>query len=195
MEYNPYAADGRDLRIDLQPYLHEGEEILWVGQPYTSVTYKPHPTTLLFMLVWTGFAVFWTVTATAAGGPFGLFGLPFLAVGVFMLYTATVGGKKRFQNTVYAVTDRRAIILTNGRTTNMTEYIYARLPSISLEDVRGTTGTIRFQSNVVYHNYRGRYNRRSSMTVTEGQDTAFVAIDEVQKVYNLISERISGDHS
>ncbi len=192
MEYNPYTADGRDLRAELSPYLHKDEEILWMGQPYTTTKYKPNPFLLIFMLVWTGFAVFWTVAASTAGGLFGLFGLPFLAVGIGMLYMATIGGKKRMQNTVYAVTDRRAIILTNGRSTNMTEYIFSRLPSISLEQVQGTTGTIRFQPEVIYHNYRGRYNRRSSMTITESDNMAFVAIDEVQKVYNLISERISG---
>ncbi len=192
---NPYTTDGRDLRVELSPYLHEGEKILWVGQPYTTAKFKPNPATLLFMLFWTGFAVFWTVTASAAGGAFGLFGLPFLAVGFFMLYTITIGSKKRMQNTIYAVTDRRAILLTNGRTTNMTEYIFSRLPSISLENVRGTTGTIRFQSEVIYHNHRSRYGRRSSVTMTESYDTAFVAIDDVQKVYNLISERISSQNA
>ncbi len=192
MNFNPYATDGRDLRVELSPYLHEGEEILWVGQPYTTAKYRPNPFTLIFMIFWTGFAVFWTVGATASGGPFGLFGIPFLLVGFGMLYTLTAGGKKRMQNTVYAVTDRRAIILTNGRTTDMSEYVFSRLPSVSLEKVQGTTGTIRFRPEVVYHNYQGRYNRRASVTVTESDNAAFVAIDDVQEVYRLISERISG---
>ncbi len=188
---NPYTTDGRDMRAELAPYLHEGEELLWVGQPYTTAKCKPHPVTLLFMLLWTGFALFWTVMATSLGGPFGLFGIPFLVIGCGVLYGITVGGKKRAQSTVYAVTDRRAIILQGGRSTRMTEYVFSRLPSISLENVQGTTGTIRFLPSPVYTRYGTRYGRGASMTVTEAESTAFLSIDDVQKVYNLISERMS----
>ena len=42
----------------------------------------------MFAVCWTAFAVFWTIGASVAGGLFGLFGVPFILVGVGQLRTA-----------------------------------------------------------------------------------------------------------
>ncbi|QQL44216.1 hypothetical protein [Sulfuriroseicoccus oceanibius] len=46
---------------------------------------------LFFALFWTGFSVFWVIGASAVGGFFGLFGLPFVAIGIGMLYAVAAG--------------------------------------------------------------------------------------------------------
>jgi len=46
---------------------------------------------LFFALFWTGFSVFWVIGASAVGGIFGLFGLPFVAIGIGMLYAVAAG--------------------------------------------------------------------------------------------------------
>ena len=42
----------------------------------------------MFAVCWTAFAVFWTVGASMAGGLFGLFGVPFILVGIGQLKSA-----------------------------------------------------------------------------------------------------------
>lgn len=42
----------------------------------------------LFAVFWTAFSVFWTVGASAAGGLFGLFGVPFILIGIGQLRSA-----------------------------------------------------------------------------------------------------------
>lgn len=59
----------------------------------------------MFAVFWTAFAVFWTVGASAAGGLFGLFGVPFILIGIGQLRTA---GFIR-QKIQVAVTEKRVI--------------------------------------------------------------------------------------
>lgn len=189
---NHYTPDGRDLRAALQPYLHPDETLLWTGQPYTTRKFRANPFMVIFMIFWFGFAVFWTVTASAVGGFFGLFGIPFLLVGGFMLYNLLIGQKKQLASTIYAVTDRRAIILyTDRRGTGCTEFIFSRLSNITLDEVDGTTGTIRFLPDGSY--YAPAYDSpryRRSRSADYDLRTAFLGIDRVQEVYRLISEQM-----
>ena len=194
---NHYTPDGRDLRAELAPYLHPDETLLWTGQPYTTRKFRPHPLAAVFILFWFGFAIFWTVMASAAAGFFGLFGIPFLLIGVYLVYMLFSGQKKQFKSTVYAVTDRRAIILyTDRRGVNCTEHLFAHLTTVTMEEVQGTTGTIRFRPDMVYHNgydpyegYRG-YRRRGVSSTLISRGSCFYAIDRVQEVFRLISEQI-----
>ena len=100
---NHYTSDGRDLRAEIAPYLHPGESLLWTGQPYTTRKFHTNPFMLIFMLFWFGFAVFWTVSASAVGGFFGLFGIPFMLIGGYMLYMLIAGQKKQLRTSFLAI--------------------------------------------------------------------------------------------
>jgi hypothetical protein len=75
--------------------LAPGEEILWQGRPRASIRWTGLLTPLTFMgVIFTGFSTFWiamaAVMTAGSGAPFPfnvfpLFGLPFLAVGLWML--------------------------------------------------------------------------------------------------------------
>lgn len=200
MDTNFYGSNGDPtLRAEVQPYLHPDEELLWTGKPCASRPFRPNAFVCIFAIFWLGFAVFWTVCASAAGGFFGLFGLPFIAFGCFFAYTAFFGNRKRMAQTVYAVTNKRALILSqNHRGTNCTEYVFSKLSNISMDEVQGTTGTINFIPDQPYYgnHYRGRYGVRYHYGY-EGNgrmfETSFLYIDNVQAVYRLISEQITKD--
>lgn len=177
-----------DLYRQIQPYLHHDETLLWTGKPTGKAPVPNAPFITVFMIFWLGFAVFWTVSAMSIGGFFGIFGIFFIAFGIFGFYSALFGQKNILKNAVYAVTDRRAIILTSGRNgTNCTEYILTNLPHISLESVQGTVGTIRFVQNIPQYDYhRRRYHNHSAAWHTQ---TAFIMIEDVHSVYRLITEQ------
>lgn len=177
-----------DLYDQIKPYLDQDETLLWTGQPIGKAPVPNKPFLVIFMIFWMGFAVFWTVSAAAMGGFFGIFGIFFIAFGAFGFYNALFGQNRVLKTAVYAVTDRRAIILTNGRNgLNCTEYIFANLPHISLESVKGTCGTIRFVQNTVQYDHRGRYHDHSAAWHTQ---TAFIMIEDVHSVYRLITAQL-----
>lgn len=189
---NRYATDGRDLRAALTPYLHPDETLLWTGQPYTTRQFRPNPLVVVFMIFWFGFAVFWTIMAAAAGGFFAVFGIPFLLIGGYMLYHLFVGQKKQLASAVYAVTDRRAIILcADRRGTGCTEFLFSRLSNITMDEVDGTTGTIRFLPDPPYYSGYDSPRYRRGRSPDYDLRTAFLAIDRVQEVYRLISEQMN----
>lgn len=133
--------------------LQEGETILWQGQPAADIAWQDllSPKTA-FGAIFTAFSLFWMgaaffmVTAGGADGPFvlfPLFGLPFLAIGLYM-----VGGRVwldawRRARTWYTLTDRTAFVATDflGRKT-LDSYPLAEMPHITLDD--GDPGSILF---------------------------------------------------
>lgn len=176
-----------DLYYQIKPYLNQDETLLWTGKPAGKAPVQNAPFLVIFMIFWISFAVFWTVMATATGGFFGIFGLFFIAFGVFGFYQALSGQNRMLKNAVYAVTDRRAIILTNGKHgMNCTEYIFSNLQHLTLESVNGTVGTIRFVQNTMQYDHRGRYHDHSAAWHTQ---TAFIMIEDVHSVYRLITEQ------
>ncbi len=180
-----------DIYYQLKPYLNPDETLLWTGKPAAKPPMPNAPFLAVFMVFWFGFAVFWTVTAAAAGGFFAIFGIFFIFFGVFAFYNALFGQNRILKNAVYAVTEHRAIILTNGKNgMNCTEYIFANLPHISLDSVNGTVGTIRFVQNMPQYDYYGGRRYRRTHSVQWQTQTAFIMIEDVHSVYRLISEQI-----
>jgi len=117
-----------ELRARLERELEKGEREVWSAAPLPGSYARGAWAFAVFGVLFAGFAVFWMVmaggmawlggqAATANGvsaAPFSLFplcGLPFLAVGVGIM-TAPVWLRKRAAKVVYAVTDRRAIVIT-----------------------------------------------------------------------------------
>ena len=188
---NNYNYDNNELYAEAKAFLSPDEQLLWIGRPCQSA--KPHvsPFQLIFPFFWLGFAVFWTVTATAAGGAFGLFGIPFVLVGAYLVYTMAFGQRVRLKKTVYMVTDRRAVIVAktaHGTTCN--EYYFNYLPTISISHVNGSVGTICFERYDGYYNDGWRRGYRSK-PINYDLQTSFILIDNVQSVYRLISDQIA----
>ncbi len=185
----------RDLYQEIKPFLYSDETVLWTGMPGKIPASQTPPFLPIFAIFWMSFAVFWTISATAIGGPFGLFGVFFIFMGGMLFYNAFFGKRSLLKNAVYAVTDRRAIIITHDRNgTNCTEYSFSNLSSVNLESVNGNTGTIRFAEERMYVEYNNGWNRRRTIntdTVKRSAVTAFFMIDDVHEVYRLISEQLN----
>src|SRR5689334_17016914 len=102
-----------------QPYLFPGERILWTGRPKQGLALSRSDILAIpFSLMWGGFAIFWNFsvwtdfpdTGTADDWFFKLWGLPFLAAGLYLIvgrffYDAWIRSR-----THYAVTNERVLI-------------------------------------------------------------------------------------
>ncbi len=103
---------------ELDPYLRPDEHVLWVGRPDPTVWFCPLDGFLIpFSLLWCGFALFWeaTVLAEDATVIFKLWGLPFVALGLYLIFGRFAYKRWRKERTLYAVTDQRGIVLVDGR--------------------------------------------------------------------------------
>ena len=115
--------------------LDPGEGVLWTGAPDPGRLAISSIPAMVFGVPFTGFAIFWismaystTAGASRPAGPlalFPLFGLPFLLVGLGML-TAPLWAYLAAGRTVYAVTNRRVLILSRLLSTSVKSYTQPR---------------------------------------------------------------------
>lgn len=127
--------------------LMAGETLLWQGRPQQGVLFQPADVWRIpFSLLWAGFAVFWNVAAWTGSAPltFSLFGLPFLAMGVFLVFGRfwlDSGLRRRIS---YAVTDRRIVIAREAPWASVRSLDLGNLAPPELIEGAEGRGSIRF---------------------------------------------------
>lgn len=111
--YDDYNSEqsGYDAKEDVEKVfsysLMPGEHILWSGKTSKKCTLSERgiaPAILFFPCIWTGFSVLWTAMATTGGGIMGLFGIPFILIGIMLFFNIL----KRKKN-CYAITNIRVL--------------------------------------------------------------------------------------
>jgi hypothetical protein len=103
-----------EIEEAFRPYLRARERVVWAGLPQQGVRFGPQDTLLIpFSMLWGGFAIFWEATAFRTGAPgfFDLWGIPFVAIGLYMIFGRFLVDAWVRARTVYAITDQRALVL------------------------------------------------------------------------------------
>ena len=128
-----------ELRAELAP----GESLRWSGRPRQGIWVRASDAALIpFSILWCGFAIFWCVGATRAAGAFGLFGVPIVAVGLYMVAGRFVTDARTRANTVYGITDRRLISMKVGRRQSVMSTALNGLGQLELKEQANGRGTI-----------------------------------------------------
>lgn len=134
------------------------EYILWTGKPeirgnlFTMNDFVNNA----FGIFVIAFSLFWMKTAMQAPGPFFLSGLPFLAIGLYMLFGRGISGVYLRKRTAYVITNKR-IYRRVGRKTDNLPGIH--MPAYETVMHKNGNGSIRFvMSQNTYHS-TGRYAR------------------------------------
>ncbi len=74
-------------KMDFNSALEPGEIILWEGEGKAPKNAGGSGCSQrFFALFWLGFSIFWTFGATMGGGIMGLFGVPFILIGIVLLF-------------------------------------------------------------------------------------------------------------
>ncbi len=184
----------------LQEYLNSGESLEWSGQPKRGFRLQPKDAFLIpFSIFWCGFAVFWELmalgiffrTGRAGVSPpsiiaiiFPLFGIPFVLIGLYLLFGRFVFDAMRRKKTYYGVTDKRILIIEGLRSQKVKSFAIESLTNITMTKKGDGTGTITFSDPQAYANYPNGTNRsRYGWTA----HASLELIENVTDVYRLIT--------
>jgi hypothetical protein len=174
-----------------QNELGAGERLLWVGQP------NPWRSTLtsfaiyLFAIPWTAFVIFWEAMALGMGshvrnqsGPFlifPLFGIPFVLIGLGMLSTP-IWVYRKMRRTLYAVTDKRLLIIISGRSRTVQSYDERSIGDIQRREYTDGSGDIIFARKLRYG------TDDNGTTTTSTTNIGFLGIPDVRSVEKLVRD-------
>jgi hypothetical protein len=182
------SADDRGI-VDRN--LSAGEHVQWLGRPDPAKHFNAGDVYLVpFSILWAGFSIFWEATAIASGaGPFfALWGIPFIVIGLYVVVGRFFYKAYRKRHTLYAVTDRRVLILAQRRRGERVDAMYLRaIPTISTSVDSAGRGSVQFGNTSPF----GMWNANSGMeffgrvnSATTG--VAFYDVDDARAVGDLV---------
>jgi hypothetical protein len=102
-----------DPYMVLQAHLRADEQLLWHGAPDERVWFAPADAFLVpFSVLWCAFAIFWESGVLASGGSgfFAVWGIPFVAIGLYFVAGRFAYKRYRKRRTAYGITSQRALI-------------------------------------------------------------------------------------
>ncbi len=172
---------------ELQEYLDRNEKLIWSGQPKKGVVFRTSDVFLIpFSLLWCSFAVFWITTAFMSGAPlfFVLFGIPFVIMGLVLVFGRFFIDAKRREKTYYGVTDNRIIIKSGIYKTSIESIPLKTLSNIEYTENRDGSGTINVGPKNAMQVWGNGMNWWPGVKASPSLDL----IPDVRQVYNKIIE-------
>ena len=161
--------------------LAPGEQLLWSGRPRSGLSFESTDLlTVPFSLMWGGFAIFWEYMAIHGGAPFffALWGVPFVGVGLYMIFGRFFYDALSRANTWYGLTDKRVIIITNLFGNSQKTVPLAQTGAINLSVNGDRSGTITFGTPLPLYS--------PFMRTYRAGPPAFRMIENVKDVYDKI---------
>lgn len=119
----PAPRRNGNKKIDMKSSLLPGEIILWEGDgKKPKISSGSNVSTKLFAVFWLAFSIFWTLGASVGGGFMGLFGVPFIIIGIVLLF-------QKEPKPHYAITNMRVLSNVSGyfNTTSLESITTARI--------------------------------------------------------------------
>lgn len=169
----------------LRRYLLPGERVLWEGQPAVGpYSLRGSWYMIPFSIMWGGFAIFWEVSVLASQAPlfFALWGVPFVLIGLYMIFGRILVARRAAQNTAYAITDQRVLILSGAFRRSFVEISLRNMPGAELSEGRRGSGSITFGNS-------GGFMRVPPGWPTMGMyrsPASFQAIGDVHRVFETL---------
>lgn len=170
----------------LQSQLAPNERLLWFGQPRSGIVFRASDIFVIpFSLLWGGFAIFWMVGVLTSGAPFFfvLWGVPFVIIGLYMIFGRFIIDAKQRSKTYYGVTSERVIIASVLFGKKIKSLNLRTLNEISLDEKPDGSGTITFGSAPTGYQWFG-----STQFPGRGQQSipAFEMIQNAKSVYEMV---------
>jgi hypothetical protein len=179
-----------EIEREVARELSGGEKLLWSGQPRQGLILRPSDAFVIpFSLLWCGFAIVWeTFALTGDKAPwfFKLWGLPFVAAGLYMVFGRFIADAAERKNTVYAVTNERILIIGGLFSRAVKSLSLRTLQEISFSERRDGTGTIVLGPTTTFTS--GGWSRQQR----QSSPPELVGIPDARTVYDLIRQAQKG---
>jgi hypothetical protein len=168
--------------------LDPGEGLLWSGSPSPGRMALSAVPAMVFGIPFGGFAAYWIFMAyqitSKSKGPdpsnfFPLFGIPFLLIGLGML-TAPLWAYLSASRTQYALTSKRALIVSNYFTLIVRSFTYEEMGEVQRLERAGGEGDLFFAQRAVV-------TRRGATVLKR---VGFLGIPDVRSVEQMIRSRL-----
>ena len=132
----------------LRDLLEPGERLLWSGRPRLGLMLRASDAMAIpFSLLWCGFAIFWewgVVSIAQAPCFFKLWSIPFVALGLYLVFGRFVVDAYQRGRTFYGITDQRAVIMIEGLRRTVRTLALEGLAEIEFAEGRGGRRTLTF---------------------------------------------------
>jgi len=180
--------------------LESNEKLLWSGKPATGIRLRPADAAMIpFSIFWTGFAVFWEIMACSAlwakGAAkeagwffwiFPLWGIPFILIGLYLLFGRFWTDAKQRENTSYGITDRRVIMIAGLWNQKVRSLDLKSLSDFTMTQRSDGSGNITMASLNPLLQLMG--NPRLSGTSNQTAMPTLEMIPDVARVYTIMRE-------
>jgi hypothetical protein len=170
------------IQADLGP----SEKLLWVGRPRQGVILRWSDAFLIpFSLFWGGFAIVWEVSVIVSGAPFffTLFGVPFVLIGLYVIFGRFWVDARQRARTVYAVTNERIVIVSGLLARRVKSLNIDTLSDVTLTERSDGAGTITFGTVPPYYEWYASGFGWGHQAVP-----SFVLHAEARRVFEIIRE-------
>ncbi len=172
--------------------LDNGEQILWQGRPDTAIHIGPaNIVSMLFGLAFAGFALFWMIMASAAGGAFWMFGLIHFTAGLALATGPILWGPFKRARTWYTLTDRRAFIATDLPLVGKRLKSYPITRDTIVDYQPGDPATIHFARETRRGSKGRRYQVPIGFRFIADGDEVYAVIRDIQRKDRLRAESAS----
>ena len=134
---------------DFRGYLLPEERILWQGAPdVRAYALRGWWYLLPLSLGWGGFAIAWEIGVITSKAPllFSLWGIPFVLLGLYLIFGRLIVARREAQNTMYAITDRRVLLVSGAFRRTFRAIELSQLPEAQLDEGAHGLGSITFGS-------------------------------------------------
>lgn len=177
-------------KLDINSILIEGEKVIWSGIPKKSAFIMNKVVTMLpFALLWLAFDSFFIIAMFSTEGSSEMLGfaIPFFAfhlMPVWIWLGNVLSAKKRWENTQYAVTDKRIIIQSGFIGINYQTIYYKEIKNVHLRvgiiDKLLGVGDIYFDTSI---SVMGMSIPNSNNANNMGNPQAFLDIENAYELY------------
>lgn len=189
-----------NTQLVIQKELDADEKLLWAGMPKQGIIFKGSDAFMIpFSLLWGGFAIFWEVMALQITNEkagvldlfFPLFGIPFVLVGLYMIFGRFIYDSKKRAQTFYGITNQRTIIISGLFNKHVKSINLKTMSDASLSAKTNGYGTINFcQENQMISMFMADvFPNMEGLAVPK-----FELIENAKQVYKQLKAQLRKQH-
>jgi len=175
---------------DILQELKKGEELLWHGRPGGGIKFRLIDIFLVpFSLFWGGGVIFLEFGAITSGTNiiFPILGVPFVLIGLYLLFGRFYIDLYRRKNTLYALTNHRLLTIQKLRKKNVKSINLSFVSNTNISENRDGSGTITVYTD---GSMAGTFDfgNKTFLSFIAGEPTmpTLEDISDVREVYNLL---------